>query len=377
MSLIGMDLEAVTATAKKLQSQKSRLHQLASNMEIDVNRLTRIWVGPDATNFRNTEWPKHKKGLLQAETEIGNLASTLIKNAEDQRKTSDTLDGAGVSGDSTDHHYAAGGDGDWGDGDSSSERGSAVERTSDLSNYRADFQNLKLAMAAQDGNPTVDGFHLKEGPIHGPDGFDAMVYEDAAGNIRVVYLGTDPNDVTGDWSSNITGTQDVTSQDRKAVELALRYKQNLPSGANIEFVGHSRGGRLATLAAIATDSHATTFNTAGISKSALMYAYTRGEGDFILETAGSVTDWAFRKTFGLADAAFGAAFNSQFEGQITNYNTNNDPLTKLQDFSGFPDGLGTRVTVQDPQTSSATKLLDAHLLPAVERGMREYGKTVH
>lgn len=96
-------------------------------------------------------------------------------------------------------------------------------------------------------------------------GFHAAVYVNTdTGKVTVAFAGTEgaANDILTDVAN---GLSIPTTQYEKAMDLAHYVKDTF--GDNVEFVGHSLGGGLATAASAATGLGATTFNSAGVSES--------------------------------------------------------------------------------------------------------------
>ncbi|ASJ71506.1 hypothetical protein IMCC3135_07000 [Granulosicoccus antarcticus IMCC3135] len=113
---------------------------------------------------------------------------------------------------------------------------------------------------------TNDQFHL--------DGFDAQLYQDpATGRYIVAFRGTDG--VGDDWDVNFEQARgNRARQYDLAFTLARDIARRFP-GAEIEFTGHSLGGGLATVAALATQRPATVFNTAAFQPTtAALYGLT-------------------------------------------------------------------------------------------------------
>jgi hypothetical protein len=115
-------------------------------------------------------------------------------------------------------------------------------------------------------------------------GFDACVYRGPSGQLIVAFPGTDS---IADWGRNFAGVRSSTDQDRQALSLALAVQKANPSG-ELMFVGHSHGGRLATLASVATGREAVTLNAEGVNQLELRFAARVG-GQSLDEASSRVT----------------------------------------------------------------------------------------
>ena len=112
----------------------------------------------------------------------------------------------------------------------------------------------------------VDAYH------HNSDGFDAALYRNKETDNHVLaFSGTDLFSVS-DWLNNATQAAGdfpliSSSQYQKASDLARQLHQQY--GEKLEFTGHSLGGGLAQVAALATGRPATCFSAAGITQGTL------------------------------------------------------------------------------------------------------------
>jgi hypothetical protein len=110
-----------------------------------------------------------------------------------------------------------------------------------------------------------------------PHGFRARLYLPDPATLgddakpQLVFKGTDPSVHAGrDWLNNLQQGLGLPSHYYgHAIDIALRLRAN---GARIELVGHSLGGGMAALAAVASGLPATTFNAAGLHGKTLRQA---------------------------------------------------------------------------------------------------------
>jgi hypothetical protein len=96
-----------------------------------------------------------------------------------------------------------------------------------------------------------------------PSNLKYAVYRNAAGRHALVFKGTQPTSIA-DWRTNLAqGMGLEAAQYEEAIQLANEWKAKV-GGENLELVGHSLGGGLASTAALVTGLHATVFNPAGV-----------------------------------------------------------------------------------------------------------------
>ncbi|KAA1422106.1 DUF2974 domain-containing protein [Nocardioides humilatus] len=161
----------------------------------------------------------------------------------------------------------------------------------------------------------------------GHGGFYAAVfYNEDTGQYVLSFRGSQS---ATDWlvhnPQNAAGV--TTDQGRRAVDLAVALAQQVGSG-NMTAVGHSTGGALAAIAAVATGAQAVTYNAAGVGQGNLDYALNASGG--------------------------------RPSGSITNYVGPADPLTIGQQHTTGSDALGNQVTTDTtPVTDFTDNPIDA------------------
>lgn len=153
-------------------------------------------------------------------------------------------------------------------------------------------------------------------------GFDADIYTDGQGRYALAFRGTDQGK---DWATNLgQGLGFETAQYNQAVALSRQAK--VAFGEELVITGHSLGGGLAAVGAIAADTPAVTFNAAGVK-------------DKTLERVGIDPD----------------AARAQAEaGGIRRYAVDHEILTGLQERNLatrylMPDAIGNKVELPDPE----------------------------
>ncbi|MEA3643449.1 MAG: Mbeg1-like protein [Lamprobacter sp.] len=98
--------------------------------------------------------------------------------------------------------------------------------------------------------------------------FRADVFKGPDGKYVVAFKGTTFTSLE-DWKNNVQqGTGNPAQYYTRAMEIADQVNANQPD--NVEYVGHSLGGGLASAAAAMYDSPSTTFNAAGLNDQTLL-----------------------------------------------------------------------------------------------------------
>ncbi|MEO0500703.1 MAG: Mbeg1-like protein [Pseudomonadota bacterium] len=99
--------------------------------------------------------------------------------------------------------------------------------------------------------------------------FQARVYKAGSGDNTdyvVAFRGTQPTSLS-DWNNNLRqGVGGDSPYYDQAIQIG---RQAALSGADVEFVGHSLGGGMASAAAVASGLDASTFNAAGLSNNTI------------------------------------------------------------------------------------------------------------
>jgi hypothetical protein len=141
-----------------------------------------------------------------------------------------------------------------------------------------------------------------------PKGFRAAVYKDTSGNYILAFAGTNnPRDLL-DNSQQAVGLR--SKQYDRAVTVAREWKLKAEKeGKTIEFVGHSLGGGLASVAAIVTGQNATVFNPAGVHENTIERYLKKDKAKAATENAkNNVTTFRYKGEFlGLQDRSVAGA----------------------------------------------------------------------
>lgn len=336
--MVGMNVEAVRRIGRELTTQARRLDAVQSQVTRLVQQGGMLWLGTDSDRFASAWSSDHLPRIKDLVAKLDGLAAAARTNADEQDRASS---GSGAAATSA----------------TVCREPTAQER------FDSDYENLQLAEAAErDGS--IPGWTLDR-VVSSASGFEARIYRDGKGHVRVVYAGTDFGDYLGDDLTDAYGTSGITLQDVEAISLAKSVQASLGPEETMELVGHSLGGRLAALAAIATGNHATTFNAAGPSMAAIAFAERGGRADPLADVANSAVG-SFNLRHGVEVAYHGA------DSYVTNYHMDNDVLSVAQEGSSLPNAVGTQVTLHDNAYSGVLDAGTAHNLFVVEDGMNDY-----
>ncbi len=201
--------------------------------------------------------------------------------------------------------------------------------------------DLELAAMAQDvydlDSRGIDGWNrldeqqlaaarIRPDMLENPKtGFRAAIYTDGNGRYVLAFVGTDAKEIP-DWIANFgQGLGLEADQYVQAKRLADRAEQAF--GDDLVITGHSLGGGLAAMSALATDSAAVTFNAAGLHDNTI-----RGLG-----------------------LTPGGARATAEDGLVRNYVVDGEALTYVQEESRrlaplAPDAVGRKIELADPHS---------------------------
>lgn len=345
--MVGADIAALRELGKSINHQAATLEGLAGRLTTAISHPS--WRGTDATRFRGEWRSSHVVKLRAAGSALREAATAILAEASQQEKASAAASGGfgGQLAGSTHHRVSP-------------------------KEYAA------LAGRAEGGKPFVHDGHrwtpvdedeLKRLGIT-PDmlddpasGFHATVYRSEDGTYVVSYAGTNFGDTGGDVLDDALGAApaSLSRQSQFAVELAMTLDKSVDG--ELQFVGHSLGGRLAALSSVATDRPATTFNAAGVSDSELFYALeASGRDGHMAASVLKTTAWTAVQVMARGTAGDGpdiyAAERAEIANRVTNYSGSYDGLTIAQTRTGLPDALGDQITVP----SNSQNLVTAHNL---------------
>ena len=126
---------------------------------------------------------------------------------------------------------------------------------------------LKFADTVHTESEKPVGYRRVENISDYSSGFYASVFIGGKGDVVVAFRGSELG--TADWVTNgFMVKNEVPAQYEFAITESLRLKDKY-SGKTIHFTGHSLGGGLASVAAIATGYPATVFDSSGVGQAVL------------------------------------------------------------------------------------------------------------
>ena len=90
----GMNIEAILGVADQLRTQATKINTTMRDVDRVIALAGRNWQGPNVPQFR-TRWEgQYRRAGLATAEQLNNLADIARRNAETQRTTSNTLEGA-------------------------------------------------------------------------------------------------------------------------------------------------------------------------------------------------------------------------------------------------------------------------------------------
>lgn len=311
MTRLGMDVEAVESVGRQLNQHGSRIRATMGAVDTLVGQAGGQWWGARGRRFVEEWRTLHRPALVRLAEAVEGLGRSALNNAAEQRTASATTGGHGVSGGggrSTSGHATMG-------------YGTTETRTTSV---YADLARAGYGDEPPDGYQFATDQELRSLGIDPKSlhdrgsGFDAQVLIGRDGKYVVSFAGTNPKD-HADLRADAEGALGTTTQSGQAIALATTIASHCGKD-NVEFVGHSLGGREAALASIAVGSKAITFNAAGVSDTDIVRALSARPG----------TTAAERMVSHLPGAAQAERAQLIVTGQVTNHFAVTDPLTDTQ-----------------------------------------------
>lgn len=260
----GMNVEEVEQLGTYLSIRASRQVETASQ-EIDRRISAVQWAGPEADRFRREVWPVRRDQLRSISEELREFGDKVLDDARQQREASSAGAGPGPSGAPLVCKVPEG--------------SSTAVLADRMRNGSPGPQDLVLARMANQETPPgwerlsddqLRAAGLDPSLFTSGDGLQAWLYRNEDGDVVLVFRGTNPTSGR-DWMNN--GSQFAglgSEQYDQAVSLARSVKAIY--GADLVIAGHSLGGGLASVAAVATDSPGITFNPASVNDETLRNA---------------------------------------------------------------------------------------------------------
>ena len=277
MASVGADVEQLRALAQLFGDKATSLEDVVNSINGQLHSAG--WVGEDADAFKS-DWDSNLTVLVRNVVDSLRERNTSLNQQADEQEKASAVNGAfGATAAMTANAVpAAAGVGK-----------AANAAAPDPYNGKPregeegrDADYARLAQAAyENGDPIPDGWRkisddeLAELGIDPSDldhtitGMQATIYQNADGKYVLAFRGTELGftlDGAEDVANDIMGGTTTTTSLQVLNAISLSTKLAKAVGPeNVDFTGHSLGGELASVAAIATGGQAVTFNAAGVS----------------------------------------------------------------------------------------------------------------
>ena len=277
MASVGADVEQLRALAQLFGDKATSLEDVVNSINGQLHSAG--WVGEDADAFKS-DWDSNLTVLMRNVVDSLRERNTSLNQQADEQEKASAVNGAfGATAAMTANAVpAAAGVGK-----------AANAAAPDPYNGKPregeegrDADYARLAQAAYEtGDPIPDGWRkisddeLAELGITPFDldnitGMQATIYQNADGKYVLAFRGTElgltvegAKDLFSDYLGG-TYTGGASPQVISAIALSTKLAKKV-GPENVDFTGHSLGGELASVAAIATGGQAVTFNAAGVS----------------------------------------------------------------------------------------------------------------
>ncbi len=277
MASVGADVEQLRALAQLFGDKATSLEDVVSSINGQLHSAG--WVGEDADAFKS-DWDSNLTVLVRNVVDSLRERNTSLNQQADEQEQASAVNGAfGATAAMTANAVpAAAGVGK-----------AANAAAPDPYNGKPregeegrDADYARLAQAAYEtGDPVPDGWRkvpddelaelgIDPFDLNPGDGMQASVYQNADGKYVLAFRGTElgltlegAKDLYSDYRGG-TYTGVVSPQVLSAIALSTKVAKAV-GPENVDFTGHSLGGELASVAAIATGGQAVTFNAAGVS----------------------------------------------------------------------------------------------------------------
>ena len=270
MASVGADVEQLRALAQLFGDKATSLEDVVSSINGQLHSAG--WVGEDADTFK-ADWDSNLTALVRNVVDSLRERNTSLNQQADEQEKASAVNGS-ISG-----AKGVGSIAKSGSGGSGSDPYNGKPREGEAGR---DADYARLAQAAYEtGDPIPDGWRkisddeLAELGIdpselnHTITGMQASVYQNADGKYVLAFRGTEPGrELLQDGISDFYGSGlspiRISPQVMNAISLSTKLAKAV-GPENLDFTGHSLGGELASVAAIATGGQAVTFNAAGVS----------------------------------------------------------------------------------------------------------------
>ena len=272
MASVGADVEQLRALAQLFGDKATSLEDVVNSINGQLHSAG--WVGEDADAFKS-DWDSNLTVLVRNVVDSLRERNTSLNQQADEQEKASAVNGS-ISG-----AKGVGSIAKSGSGGSGSDPYNGKPREGEAGR---DADYARLAQAAYEtGDPIPDGWRKVDAEelkklgidpfdLNPGNGMQASVYQNADGKYVVAFRGTElgftlegVKDVGSDLMGGTNGNLGLASpQVQSAIDLSTKVAKAV-GPENVDFTGHSLGGELASVAAIATGGQAVTFNAAGVS----------------------------------------------------------------------------------------------------------------
>ena len=265
MASIGADVEQLRALAQLFGDKATSLEDVVNSINGQLHSAG--WVGEDADAFKS-DWDSNLTVLVRNVVDSLREHNTSLNQQADEQEKASAVNGS-ISG-----AKGVGSIAKAGSGGSGSDPYNGKPREGEAGR---DADYARLAQAAyENGDPIPDGWRkisddelaelgIDPSELDTKYGMQATVYQNADGKYVLAFRGTELDREPGkDLGNDIAGGAFTSFQVNEAINVSTKLAKAV-GPENLDFTGHSLGGELASVAAIATGGQAVTFNAAGVS----------------------------------------------------------------------------------------------------------------
>ena len=275
MASVGADVEQLRALAQLFGDKATSLEDVVNSINGQLHSAG--WVGEDADAFKS-DWDSNLTVLVRNVVDSLRERNTSLNQQADEQEKASAVNGAFGA---TAAMLAKALQVATGLGKTANTAGQDPYNGKPREGEAGrDADYARLAQAAYEtGDPIPDGWRkvpddeLAELGIDPSDldhtitGMQATIYQNADGKYVLAFRGTELGftlDGAEDVANDIAGGTTTSLQVLNAISLSTKLAKAV-GPENLDFTGHSLGGELASVAAIATGGQAVTFNAAGVS----------------------------------------------------------------------------------------------------------------
>ena len=265
MASVGADVEQLRALAQLFGDKTTSLEDVVNSINGQLHSAG--WVGEDADAFKS-DWDSNLTVLVRNVVDSLREHNTSLNQQADEQEKASAVNGS-ISG-----AKGVGSIAKSGSGGSGSDPYNGKPREGEAGR---DADYARLAQAAYEtGDPIPDGWRkisddelaelgIDPSELDTGSGMQASVYQNADGKYVLAFRGTEKDRQPFlDGGNDILGGAVTSFQVSDAISLSTKLAKAV-GPENLDFTGHSLGGELASVAAIATGGQAVTFNAAGVS----------------------------------------------------------------------------------------------------------------